>query len=516
MIAKNPIIEGFYPDPSICVVGEDFYLVNSTFAYFPGVPVFHSKNLRDWEQIGNVLDRNTQLPLGECGQYAGIYAPMIRWHKGIFYMVTTNISGGGNFYVTATDPKGPWSEPNYLGEEQAKGIDPTLFFDEDDRCYYIGSRGNDEGERYPGDGEIWIQELDLKEKRLIGESKVIYTGSQKHALWPEGPHIYKKDGYYYVMIAEGGTEHRHSITIARSKNLLGPYEDNPCNPILTHRYFGMDYPVSYVGHGDLFEGPDKNWYMVMLASRPHKRHTMLGRETFLAKVIWEEGWPVVNPGIGHLEEKIELPFEENLRFQRTDGKTWHFWDTALPLDALMLRNPKEGMYSLQDKEGCLRLYLQKERLTEEKSPAYIGFRQKYVDYEVNTRFDFHSKKENEVAGVVCYQSDKAHIRFELSGAKTEKKLRVIKVEKGVESCVASTNICMDHIELIIKSSHLMSDFYYKKDGVETALLQNFDTSFISTEKAGGFCGCTLGMYASSNGEESMQYADFHWFSILKM
>jgi beta-xylosidase len=163
--AINPILPGFYPDPSICRVGEDFYLVNSSFAYFPGVPIWHSNNLARWEQIGNVLDRNSQLPLDKSGHSGGIFAPTIRYHNGIFYMITTNVSGGGNFIVTATKPEGPWSEPYLLGGE-AQGIDPSLFFDQDGTCYYVGTRPNPEGVRYNGDWEIYVQKLDKEIDRV--------------------------------------------------------------------------------------------------------------------------------------------------------------------------------------------------------------------------------------------------------------------------------------------------------------------------------------------------------------
>ncbi len=233
--------------------------MNSTFAYFPGVPIFHSKDLKNWEQIGHVLERPSQIPLEGCGHSQGIYAPTIRYHDGTFYMITTNVSGGGNFYVTAQDPKGPWSDPVWLGEE-APGIDPSLFFDEDGTCYYVGTRPNPEGVRYNGDWEIWVQELDLEKGCLTGESTKIWKGAMNGVIWPEGPHLYKKEGYYYLMIAEGGTGPDHSVTVARSRQIGGPYEGNPDNPILTHRHLGKNYPVVYVGHGE--SGGSCGWQLV--------------------------------------------------------------------------------------------------------------------------------------------------------------------------------------------------------------------------------------------------------------
>ena len=213
--AKNPILNGFYPDPSICRVGDDFYLATSSFVYAPGVPIFHSRDLAHWEQIGNILDRETQLPVDGAEISDGIYAPTIRYHEGTYYMITTNVSYGGNFIVTAEKPEGPWSEPYYLGDD-APGIDPSLFFDDDGRCYYVGTRPNPEGVRYNGDWEIWVQELDLGQMKLVGESMAIWKGAVKDVIWPEGPHLYKKDGYYYLLHAEGGTGPEHSISVARS------------------------------------------------------------------------------------------------------------------------------------------------------------------------------------------------------------------------------------------------------------------------------------------------------------
>ena len=275
VIAKNPIMPGFYPDPTVCAVGGDYYMVNSSFAYFPGLPIFHSKDLAHWEQIGNVLDRESQLPLKTAAHSAGLFAPTIRYHEGVFYVICTNISDKGNFIVTATDPAGPWSEPHYI--EGADGIDPSLFFDTDGKCYYTGTHPNPDGTKYNGDWYIWIQELDIKEMKLIGEKKNVWNGAMKNVIWPEGPHLYHIGDYYYIMHAEGGTGPEHCEAICRSKDVWGPYENNPKNPIITHRHLGKDYPIKYVGHADLIETPNHEWYMIMLAVRPLERYTTMGR-----------------------------------------------------------------------------------------------------------------------------------------------------------------------------------------------------------------------------------------------
>jgi len=291
---SNPILPGFHPDPSICAVGEDFYLVNSTFQYYPGVPVYHSRDLVSWEQIGSCLVRTSQSDLSGALSWGGIYAPTIRYHDGTFYMIVTNCSHGGNFIVTAKDPAGPWSEPVYVN---TPGIDPSLYF-EGDRCYYTGS-AND---------AIVFCEIDVRTGELLSELKPIWKGTGGR--YPEGPHIYFKDGWYYLLIAEGGTEFGHKITVARSRSIDGPYEGNPANPILTHFcQAGQTSPIQGLGHGDFVQGPDGSWWMVCLGFRTQGgNHHLMGRETFLAPVQWKEGeWPVVNEG-KILSEHIDVSY----------------------------------------------------------------------------------------------------------------------------------------------------------------------------------------------------------------
>ena len=507
---KNPILNGFYPDPSICAVGDDFYLVTSTFAYFPGVPVFHSKDLKHWEQIGNILDRSSQIPLKGCRHSQGIYAPTIRYHDGTFYMITTNVSGGGNFYVTAKDPKGPWSDPVWLGED-APGIDPSLFFDEDGTCYYVGTRPNPEGVRYNGDWEIWVQELDLEKGCLTGESKKVWKGAMNGVIWPEGPHLYKKDGYYYLMIAEGGTGPDHCVSVARSREVFGPYEGNPDNPILTHRHLGKNYPIVYVGHGDLAQAADGNWYMVMLASRPYEGHTMMGRETFLAKVEWENDWPVVNPGIGKLEEKMELPMVEAVT--EPGDTVYHFYRSVLPKEFVMLRNPDSDLYSLGERPGWLRLRLNPESLKEEASPAYVGVRQRHFYWKAGVLLDFEAGQEEEAAGIALVQSNRYHLRFEkVRNERGTACIRIRRCEDGVDQKIAAAEVPDGICVLWMVCRGLNVDLYFEQNGVKHCMAKDVDIRALSTETAGGFTGCTVGMYASAQGQDSENHADFGWFS----
>ena len=287
----NPIIPGFYPDPSVCRVGEDYYLVTSTFEFFPGVPVFHSRDLVHWEQIGHCLTRPSQLPLQDAEPSGGIYAPTIRYHDGLFYMVTTNVTCGGNFYVTATDPAGEWSDPIYVDQG---GIDPSLFFDDDGKVYFVSN----------GDGCMSLCEIDPATGVKLAPTVKTWTGMGGR--YPEAPHLYKINGMYYMMIAEGGTEYGHMETIARSASPYGPWEPSPRNPILTNRNTTMDMPIQATGHADLVQTQNGDWYAVFLAFRMTQGYFHhLGRETYLAPVVWEDGFPYI--GTCPLEGDVNLP-----------------------------------------------------------------------------------------------------------------------------------------------------------------------------------------------------------------
>lgn len=521
VVAKNPILPGFYPDPSICAVGGDYYLVNSTFSYFPGLPVLHSKDLAHWEQIGNVLDRKSQLPLEHSEHSQGLFAPTIRYYDNTYYVICTNVSSGGNFVVTAKSPEGPWSEPFYL--EDADGIDPSLFFDTDGTCYYIGTHSNPDGCKYNGDWYIWIQELDVKEMRLVGEKHDVWNGSMRGVIWPEGPHIYKKGDYYYIMHAEGGTGPDHAVSICRSREIFGPYENNPKNPILTHRHLGKEYPIKYVGHGDLIEAPSGDWYMTMLAVRPLEGYTTMGRETFLAKVTWEDDWPVVNAGIGKLEDEvvINLPEwrpvmdmesytsrtgERNMLPGSSRKYTFEHMD-FLGDEFLMLRNPEPGQYELLPEVG-MKLYASQSTLKEKDSPSYVAIRQQHHRFCVSATVDVSNLQDVEVAGLAIMQSDQYQLRLEVCN----KEIQVILCEEGVDKIIIEQ-------ELSLGAEKLMSMFF-QVDGLKVRagmgkdiMLSEkaIDISSLSTEVAGGFVGCTVGIYASSKGTKAKGYGVFKEF-----
>ena len=513
VIAKNPVLPGFYPDPSICRVGEDYYIVNSSFVYGPGVPVFHSRDLAHWEQIGNILESPKQLPVEGSEISEGIYAPTIRYHDGLFYMITTNVSYGGNFIVTAKDPAEPWSDPYYLGDA-APGIDPSLFFDDDGKCYYCGTRPNPEGVRYNGDWEIWVQELDLGTMKLVGESMAIWKGAVKDVIWPEGPHLYKIDGYYYLMHAEGGTGPEHSISVARSTELFRWFEGCPRNPIFTHRNLGKNYPVRYAGHGDLVDDGHGNWYVVMLASRPCAGHSSMGRETFLAKVTWEDGWPVIAEGVGHLEDTLEIPLPE-YRFPEevSTSDYLQFFDQTLDKRLVCIEQRKETTYSLTHRPGKLRLYTVKEKIADRNHCAYFGIRQKSYSFYAETGFEFTPKQESETAGMVLYQNHENHLRMEIRKTDAQNCFVVTSCIHGEEKILAEKPVedGEKFFRIRLQCDRQKANIWITSGEKRILAAEQISLLPYTTEEAGGFVGCTVGMYVSGNGTESNNYADFAWF-----
>lgn len=522
-IANNPILSGFYPDPSICAVGDDFYLVNSTFSYFPGIPIMHSRDLAHWEQIGNVMDRASQLPLHGCGHSEGLFAPAIRYHDSIFYVICTNISGGGNFIVTARDPAGPWSEPYYLPE--AAGIDPSLFFDEDGTCYYIGTHPNPKGCRYDGDWFIWIQELDLETMHLVGKPKDVWNGAMRHVIWPEGPHLYKKDGYYYILHAEGGTGPHHAVTVCRSRSIWGPYENNACNPIVTHRHMGKDYPVQYVGHGDLVKTLADEWYMVLLAVRPLEGYTTMGRETFLARVVWEDGWPVVNPGFGRLTDTVEIGlagWEPGMQ----ETETYHFDEMERLGDAfLFLRNPEPDSYCLRAGEG-LKLSYGGCALTRKASPTYTGIRQKHHAFRAETHICLPDDCGQGEAGIALVQSNEYHLRAAITRNEASQAIlvSVYLCEQGRDRVIAEKRLPISRLQteaggvacrLSLEVRGLAAAVKVLGGFGEIKVTEDVDIRNLSTEIAGGFVGCTVGLYAAGgdNNDTGVVFKSFTYKEI---
>ena len=498
---RNPVIPGFYPDPSICRVGEDYYLVTSTFAYFPGIPVFHSKDLIHWKQIGHCLTRDSQLNLEKCDFGAGLWAPVIRYHKGVFYMITTNISGKGNFYVTATDPAGEWSEPVWIKQG---GVDPSLFWDDDGTAYLTSTGGADAG--------IAVSKIDLKTGKLLSDIVTVWYGmGGRH---PEGPHIYKKDGYYYLMIAEGGsTKDGHCITIARSKNIFGPYDPCPYNPILTHyRRVAQRNPIQSLGHGEIIEAHDGSWWLACLGIRHTGRHHILGRETFLMPVDWPQGgWPLVNGGVP-IEEQMNCPTLPQHPFPEKPVRD-DFDAASLDFTWNYLRNPQRENYSLTDRKGALTLTGSELSLDDKANPTFLGRRQQHKDFTATTRMEFTPATGNEIAGMTLYMSERFHYDLYLKKGNIlvlrYKLNRIEHIEKEVK-------VKSGAILLRASGNRDAYTFSYSDDGGKTFhTIGSPDTRFLSTENASGFSSVYIGLYASGNGKRSQSKARFDWFEYEK-
>lgn len=401
---KNPVIRGFYPDPSVCRAGDNFYLVNSSFEFFPGVPLFHSKNLAQWEPVGHCLTSKEQVKLDGCHASGGIYAPTIRYHEGWFYMTVTNVSDKGNFIVHTRNPEEGWSEPCWVKQG---GIDPSLFFDEDGKVYYT-TTGNLED----GTSTIQMCEVDPMTGEKLTESRVINYGCGGRC--PEGPHIYKKGGYYYLMLAEGGTEYGHMETLQRSRNPYGPYEACPYNPILSHKDYQKG-DLAGVGHGDLVEDADGNWWMIFHGIRPLKGEYgylmlhNLGRETFLAPVTWtEDGWLTVgNDGIVDFEMEGELPAEAEDETEVVFEDT--FEDEEFSVKYTFLRNPDMSEYVRDTENKQLLLRGNDATLNEEGSPAWIGIRQEEFTAEAEvTVWSGENGRAGNRAGLTAFYNDGYH------------------------------------------------------------------------------------------------------------
>ena len=562
---RNPILGGFYPDPSICRVDGDFYLVNSTFAYFPGIPVFHSRDLCHWLQIGNAIDRPGQICFDGHQISQGLFAPTIRHNRGTFYILCTLIHTGGNFIITAKDPAGPWSDPVWL--DGADGIDPSIFFDDDNSAWYMGTHPAPEGEAYPGNYEIYIQQMDLsplgkgeeltteytefggegKEVRagknlLIGEKFGIWRGALRGAIWPEGPHIYRINGWYYLLHAEGGTGLDHAVCVARARDIRGPWEGKKSNPVLTHRHLGKNAAIINVGHADLVDDPAGNWWMVLLASRTVNGVCPLGRETFMVPVFWEDGWPFVASKTGLIEEEIDLKFitQRHEDAQKKNFVPWRLgvkssrkecdrFDGKLPLHWLTLRMPareQNAAISLTARPGVLRLFTTAATMRGRDHPAFAGRRLNHHTWAFSAAIAFTPQAACETAGIMLLQSEDWHYRFELFRADSGvPALRLIRAAGSADEeviaageCPAAARSPRNTVILAARCEGTTLSFWYG-NGRRAApgsfpALKRFadgvDGRILSSEYAGGFVGTLAGVFASGNGSGSGNYADVFW------
>lgn len=509
----SPILQGCYPDPSITRKGGDYYLVNSSFSMFPGVPIFHSKDLVNWTQLGHVLDRESQLKVQTAGISAGIYAPDIVYnpHNDMFYMITTQIASGiGNMVVKTKDPKeGKWSDPIKLDFD---GIDPSLFFDDNGKAYVLHNDAPDKGtQRYEGHRVIKLWEYDTQTDQVVkGTDRIIVDGGvdpAKNPIWIEGPHLYKKTGKYYLMCAEGGTGSDHSEVIFSSDHITGPYTPAPKNPILSQRHLAKNRPnpIEWAGHADLVEGPNGAWYGVFLAVRPNEaKRVNTGRETFILPVDWSGEWPVFEGGMEALQSSVKMPagvenrtnaegYFPNGNFTFSDplnaGKLDHRW--------VALRGPREKFLQITNTGTILKPYAAD--ISEQKPISALFYRQQHKNFESTVSLAYVPASESDLAGITCLQSEKYHYVLGITKRGTEDYIVLARNENGSTRIVAKEKIKLTgKVKFRVKATGDSYQFAYALDGHN---FRNVGTTvsgdILSTDLAGGFTGALIGIYSTA-------------------
>lgn len=508
----TPILPGWYSDPSICAnENGDYFLVTSTFSYYPGVPIFHSRDLVNWKQIGHVLNRPSQL-VGLEGQElsGGIFAPAIQYNplNKTYYLITTNI-GCGNFFVKTKDPfAGEWSDPIMLPSIQ--GIDPSFFFDNDGKAYIVNNDdAPDNKPEYGGHRTIRIQEFDVNSDQTIGPRKVIVdkgVSPKDKPIWIEGPHLYKINGEYILIAAEGGTGGWHSEVVFKSKSPFGEFVPWKKNPILTQRTLNPDrsYPIACAGHADIIQANEGDWWAVFLACRPiNNRFENLGRETFLMPVKWsEDGFPYITQGdevIAMINNREGVKRMENVTFGNFKIRE-EFNDSLLDVQWMTLRGPANDLYSLKKQPGFLTLNCADKSSKERCVPAYIGRRMQHHEFEVVTRMYFNPDDMEGKAGILLLKDETHQYFMSVGKMHADKVISLKRIEKNEDKVLTLEKLPADaeRFDLKVVSKGLFYDFYYSLDKGKTwkMLCNNVDASFLSTAKADGFTGSTIGLYAT--------------------
>lgn len=506
----NPMLQGFYPDPSILRVGGDYYLVNSTFAWFPGMPIFHSRDLVHWTQIGNAIDRSSQLDLAKTNMGLGLYAPDISFHDGIFYIVNTCVGCGGTFVITAGNPAGPWSDPVFLPDLDG-AIDPSIFFDTDGKAWIVNNGPPPEKPRYEGHRALWLQQFDFRRMKTVGPREVLVDGGvhpEQNPIWIEAPHIFRKDRFYYLIAAEGGTAEQHSEVVFRSDKVTGPYVPLASNPILTQRDLPNDrpLPITSTGHAQFVETPKGEWWAVFLGVRPYDQANNFntGRETFMLPVRWKDGWPrITNPGqlvpwvvkAPNLLRQAKGPAPLNGDFTLRE----EFDSPKLPLYWMMLRNPQGHWWRITN--GRLQLDPRPVALGDDGNPSLIARRQQHQNATATTKLRFHPADDGAEAGLVAMQSDEYYYFIGIGSDRGRPVVRVRRRTGADQSTLAEASLPgTDPVQLRISAHGPSYDFAWSSDGRHwQTLVKGADGTILSTKKAGGFVGAVFALYAHDGG-----------------
>ena len=406
MTIPNPILPGFHPDPSIVRVGKDYFIATSTFEWFPGVRIYHSQDLANWKLIAEPLNRKSQLDMRGVPDSCGVWAPCLSYDNGVFYLVYSNVKtfhgpwlDTPNYLVTSENITGEWSEPIFLN---ASGFDGSLFHDDDGRKWYTSMLVDNRNSKFFGG--IILQEYDPKESRLVGDSNLIFEGTSIGKT--EGPHIYKKDGYYYLITAEGGTEYGHAISLARSKKITGPYEVAPNNPLLTS-WNDPKHPLQKTGHGDLVETEEGKWYLTYLTGRPLKERgrCILGRETAIERVEWKDGWLYPCSNL----KKAEV------RTEPSKKSTFYDFKTEVSRDFQTLREPRDASWITSNKKEGLQL-IGRNSLSSLFDQSLLARRIQSYKAEVSLKMTFSPSNFQQMAGLLFYYNTQHYHYFHLRGS----------------------------------------------------------------------------------------------------
>lgn len=511
----NPVLPGWYSDPSICTNGKDYFLVTSTFSYYPGVPIFHSTDLLNWKQIGHVLDRPEQLPLNGQQVSEGIFAPAISYnvYNQTYYMITTNIRRG-NFFVKTKDPFGDWSDPIWLPD--VHGIDPSFFFDDDGKAYIVNNDEPDGGSTYEGHRAIRVIEFDLENEKTKGKSIMLVNGgvdiSQK-PIWIEGPHLYKISGNYFLMCAEGGTSVNHREVIFKADTPRGKFKPWQENPILTQKHLDSDrtLPITCTGHADLIQKDNGQWWSVFLACRPiNNQFENLGRETFMLPVRWsKEGFPYILRGEEEVPRMVEM---EGVKRDSAStfgnfSKIDNFDSQKLGMDWVTLRGDAANLYSLTENTGYLTLSCADIAANELKIPAYISRRLQHHKFECTTSMYFSPSTDGESAGMLLMKDEKHQYLLVVEKIKGQTQINVKRLGAHEVELICSESIISDNkpIQLKIASNGIQFSFYYSYGYEKWKLLSDgVDAYYLSTAQSFGFTGTNIGLYASRKAFEFKQ------------
>lgn len=525
MPASNPILRGFNPDPSVIRVGHDYYIATSTFEWFPGVQIHHSKDLVNWKLISRPLNRVSQLDLANVPDSCGVWAPCLSYNKGTFYLTFSNVrsfeklkGNTPNFLVTSENISGPWSDPIFLSNE---GFDGSLFHDANGRKWFVSMKIHPEAGKIFGG--IVIQEYDPKSERLTGPIHKIFE--QTELGLTEGPHLYQRNGYYYLMLAEGGTEYGHAVTLTRSKHLLGPYEVHPDNPIITSREH-PDHPLQKAGHGDLVETPHGRVYCTYLVGRPLSRHgrCTLGRETAISEMEWrEDDWLYARhsklPPIELKTGTVESAHPEKSPYRIT------FDTETLDLCFQSLRRPiDEDWLSLQANPGKLRLFGQ-DSLTSQDKQSLITRRVQAFHIKAETRLTFNPENDQQSAGLVCYYNTQHWIYAYVSNFEGQSALSVKVCNKTHISQVLERPIILtaDTVTISLRFNQDSIQFYYLSNKQWNTLGPAVDGSILSDDYVRNeqvkympaFTGAMVGICCQDiSGRKT--YADFDYFDYQEL